>query len=69
MEIERIVEGPLRNWLVGLLIVVGVSVGIFVFTPSPPDSVVSLSDAGDIIAAVAGVIVFRRDANADQSAD
>ena len=53
MEIERIVEGPLRNWLVGLLIVVGVSVGIFVFTPSPPDSVVSLSDAGDIIATVA----------------
>ena len=53
MDIERIVEGPLKNWLVGLLIVVGVSVGIFVFTPSPPDSVVSLSDAGDTIATIA----------------
>lgn len=53
MDIERIVEGPLKTWLVGLLIVVGVSVGIFVFTPSPPDSVVSLSDAGDAIATIA----------------
>lgn len=53
IDIERIVEGPLKTWLVGLLIVVGVSVGIFVFTPSPPDSVVSLSDAGDTIATIA----------------
>ncbi len=31
MDIERIVEGSLKNWLVGLLIVLGVSVAAFVF--------------------------------------
>lgn len=56
MDIERIVEGPLKSWLVGLLILVGVSVGIFVFTPSPPDSVVTLDNTGDVIATVTGTI-------------
>ena len=56
MDIERIVEGPLRKWLVGLLIVVGVSVGLLVFTPSPPDSVLTLDDTGDTIATIAATI-------------
>ncbi len=56
MDIERIVEGSLKNWLVGLLIVLGVSVAAFVFTPAPPDSIVTLDDAGDTIATIAGTI-------------
>lgn len=56
MDIERIVEGPLKNWLVGLLIVLGVSVALFVFTPAPPDSVVTLDDTGDTIATIAATI-------------
>lgn len=55
-QVEDFVEGPMQKSLVGLLIVLGVSVGIFVFTPSPPDSVVMLdSTSGDIIATVAAV--------------
>ena len=53
IDIENVVDGPLKKYLVGLLILVGVSVGIFVFTPAPPDSVVSLSHAGDTIATIA----------------
>ena len=53
MQIEELPNGLLKKSLVGLLILVGVSVGALVFTPSPPDSVVSLSDAGDVIATVA----------------
>lgn len=56
MDIERIVEGPLKNWLVGLLIVLGVSVALFVFTPAPPDSVVTLDGTGDTIATIAATI-------------
>lgn len=56
MDIERIVEGSLKNWLVVLLIVLGVSVAAFVFTPAPPDSVVTLDDTGDTIATIVGTI-------------
>lgn len=53
MQIEVLSDGLLKKSLVGLLILVGVSVGALVFTPSPPDSVVSLNNAGDVIATVA----------------
>ena len=53
MQIEVLSDGLLKKSLVGLLILVGVSVGALVFTPAPPDSVVSLNNAGDIIATVA----------------
>ena len=46
----------MKNWLAGLLIVLGVSVAAFVFTPAPPDSIVTLDDAGDTIATIAGTI-------------
>lgn len=55
-QLEDFVEGTLQKYLVGLLIVLGISVGIFVFTPSPPDSVVMLDNtSGDIISTVAAV--------------
>ena len=53
MVIEELSDGLLKKGLVGLLILVGVGVGAFVFTPSPPDSVVTFDDSGDIIATVA----------------
>ena len=53
MQLEVLSDGLLKKSLVGLLILVGVSVGALVFTPSPPDSVVSLNNAGDVIATVA----------------
>ena len=43
-QIEDFVEGSMKKYLVGLLIVLGIGVGIFVFTPSPPDSVVLLDN-------------------------
>ena len=52
MEIP-IPSGLFKSSLVGLLILVGVSVGIFVFTPSLPDSMVPLSNSGDVIATIA----------------
>ena len=56
MEIQELSDGLLKKSLVGLLIVLGVSVGCFVFTPSPPDSVVMLDNtSGDTIATVAAV--------------
>lgn len=55
-QIEDFVEGSMKKYLVGLLIVLGIGVGIFVFTPSPPDSVVLLDNtSGDVIATVAAV--------------
>lgn len=53
MEINPLPDGLLKSSLVGLLIMVGVSVGCFVFTPSPPGSVMALNSAGDIVATVA----------------
>lgn len=45
----------LKTSLVGLLLVVGVSVGFFVFTPTFPSSIVALNEAGDTIATIAGL--------------
>ena len=55
MQIQELSDGLLKKSLVGLLILVGVGVGCFVFTPAPPDSVVTFDDSGDIIATVAAV--------------
>ena len=55
MDLDDLKDGLLHKSLVGLLIVLGVSVGAFVFTPSPPDSVVTFDDSGDVIATIAGI--------------
>lgn len=48
-------DGFLKKSAAGLLIVVGVSVGAFVFTPAPPSSVVMFDTLGDTIATMAAM--------------
>lgn len=55
MEIKELPDGCLKRSLVGLLILVGVSVGILVFTPQPPQTIVSFNETSDTIATVAAV--------------
>lgn len=55
MVIEELSDGPLKKSLVGLLAVLGICVGAFVFTPAPPDYVVTLDDTSDTIALIAAV--------------
>lgn len=51
---DYIPSDGLKTCLVGLLLVVGISVGFFVFTPAPPSSIVVLNEAGDTIATIFG---------------
>lgn len=53
MDIKELDNGLLKTSLIVLLCIVGFSVACLVFSPQPPNTIVSLNDSSDIIATVA----------------